>query len=70
MTDGLQEGARMREELEVKLLEAREYIEKLEQRECSGLGTGNVVIEFSLDRSGSARVWLDELPKSNRCRRT
>jgi hypothetical protein len=35
MTDGLQEGARMREELEVKLLEAQEYIEKLEQRECS-----------------------------------
>ena len=31
MADGLQTGARMQEELEMKLLESQEYIEKLEQ---------------------------------------
>jgi hypothetical protein len=41
MADGLREGARLREELEVKLLESQEYIEKLEQR-ASGEGDRQV----------------------------
>jgi flagellar biosynthesis/type III secretory pathway protein FliH len=58
MTDGLQEGARMRKELEVKLLEAREYIEKMEQRECSE--SNRHVAEIANSWAAGRRSGLEE----------